>query len=87
MLSHRDLVYRCPSLRITGHEIRLGAANDIESAVEIARKMVREFGMSPLGPIYLVDSQTDTQSQNLLDKAEDAITNIVNSQLEERARS
>ena len=62
-----------------------GAANDIERAVEIARKMVREFGMSPLGPIYLVESRTDAQSQTLLDKAEDAITNIVNSQLE-RAR-
>ena len=62
-----------------------GAANDIERAVEIARKMVREFGMSPLGPIYLIESRTDAQSQTLLDKAEDAITNIVNSQLE-RAR-
>src|SRR5439155_8297613 len=62
-----------------------GAANDIERAVEIARKMVREFGMSPLGPIYLVDSRTDSQSQNLLDKAEDAMNNIINSQLE-RAR-
>ncbi|PYS63097.1 MAG: cell division protein FtsH [Acidobacteria bacterium] len=62
-----------------------GAANDIERAVEIARKMVREFGMSPLGPIYLADSRTDAQSQNLLDKAEDAITDIINSQLE-RAR-
>src|SRR6266571_7509169 len=62
-----------------------GAANDIERAVEIARKMVREFGMSPLGPIYLVDSRTDAQSQNLLDKAEDAMNDIINSQLE-RAR-
>ena len=62
-----------------------GAANDIERAVEIARKMVREFGMSPLGPIYLADSRTDAQSQNLLDKAEDAMNDIINSQLE-RAR-
>src|SRR5207253_4998629 len=62
-----------------------GAANDIERAVEIARKMVREFGMSPLGPIYLVDSRTDSQSQTLLDKAEDAMNDIINSQLE-RAR-
>src|SRR5438309_3278572 len=62
-----------------------GASNDIERAVEIARKMVGEFGMSPLGPIYVGDSQADFQSQSLLDKAEDAITNIVNSQLE-RAR-
>ena len=62
-----------------------GAANDIERAVEIARKMVREFGMSPLGPIYLTDSSNDLQSQNLLDRVEDATTDILNSQLE-RAR-
>src|SRR5215213_5868601 len=30
-----------------------GASNDIERAVEIARRMVAEFGMSPLGPIHL----------------------------------
>src|SRR5437016_10736724 len=36
-----------------------GASNDIERAVEIARKMVGEFGMSPLGPIYVGDSQGD----------------------------
>src|SRR5207247_3791079 len=58
-----------------------GASNDIERAVEIARSMVREFGMSPLGPIYLVDARTDAQSQNLLDKAEDAINDIINLQL------
>src|SRR6266536_1798151 len=28
-----------------------GAANDIEKATELARKMVCEFGMSSLGPI------------------------------------
>src|SRR5205814_8102106 len=44
-----------------------GASNDIERAVEIARKTVGEFGMSPLGPIYLGDSQSDFQSQSLLD--------------------
>ncbi|HSD46440.1 MAG TPA: AAA family ATPase, partial [Pyrinomonadaceae bacterium] len=33
-----------------------GASNDIERAVEIARKMVSEFGMSRLGPIHLGQS-------------------------------
>src|SRR3989441_7683844 len=32
-----------------------GASNDIQRAVEIARSMVSEFGMSPLGPIYVAD--------------------------------
>jgi cell division protease FtsH len=56
-----------------------GAANDIERAVEIATKMVREFGMSPLGPIYLNDKQTESAS--LLDRADQATTEIINAQL------
>jgi cell division protease FtsH len=58
-----------------------GASNDIERAVEIARKMVGEFGMSPLGPIYVSDSQTDNQSQSLLDRVDDATSKIINEQL------
>src|SRR5213079_3522475 len=58
-----------------------GASNDIERAVEIARKMVGEFGMSPLGPIYLGDSQSEFQSQSLLDRADDASNQIINAQL------
>jgi cell division protease FtsH len=34
-------------------ELTIGAANDIEKATLIARKMVAEFGMSRLGPIFL----------------------------------
>jgi len=60
-----------------------GAANDIERAVEIATKMVREFGMSPLGPIYLTDKQTE--SATLLDRADQATNEIINAQLD-RAR-
>ena len=56
-----------------------GASNDIQRAVEIARSMVSEFGMSPLGPIYLGD---DLQSQGLLDRVEEAVNAIVNTQLE-----
>jgi len=32
-------------------EITTGAANDLERASELARKLVKEYGMSPLGPI------------------------------------
>lgn len=58
-----------------------GASNDIERAVEIARRMVSEFGMSRLGPIHL--GQADQpHSQNLLDKIEDATNELIVSQLE-----
>ena len=57
-----------------------GASNDIERAVEIAGKMVREFGMSPLGPIYLGE-KADNQSPTLLDRADEATNEIINAQL------
>jgi cell division protease FtsH len=58
-----------------------GASNDIERAVEIARRMVSEFGMSRLGPIHL--GQPDQQrSQSLLDKIEEATNELINKQLE-----
>ncbi len=58
-----------------------GASNDIERAVEIARAMVSEFGMSRLGPIHL--GQPDQQrSQSLLDKVEECTNELINSQLE-----
>src|SRR5688500_6528951 len=58
-----------------------GASNDIQRAVEIARSMVSEFGMSPLGPIYLGDPRTEPISQNLLDRVEEAVNIIINAQL------
>ena len=58
-----------------------GAANDIERAVDIARRMVSEFGMSPLGPIHLGASGIP-HSQKLLDRIEEATNTIVNSQLQ-----
>lgn len=58
-----------------------GASNDIERAVEIARKMVSEFGMSPLGPIHLGRAE-DPHSQALLDRVEEATNTIINTQLE-----
>jgi cell division protease FtsH len=57
-----------------------GASNDIERAVEIARKMVSEFGMSPLGPIHLGKPE-DPHSQSLLDRVEHATSDIINAQM------
>ena len=58
-----------------------GASNDIERAVEIARRMVGEFGMSRLGPIHL--GQPDQpHSQTMLDKIEEATNELINAQLE-----
>lgn len=62
-----------------------GASNDIERAVEIARKMVSEFGMSRLGPIHLGNGD-QPHSQSLLDKIEEATNELINIQLE-RART
>lgn len=61
-----------------------GASNDIQRAVEIARSMVSEFGMSPLGPIYVNDPRGASSaplSQNLLDRVEEAVNDIINTQL------
>lgn len=58
-----------------------GASNDIERAVEIARRMVAEFGMSPLGPIHLGKPE-DPHSQALLDAIERSTGEIVNSQMQ-----
>src|SRR5215471_9342585 len=58
-----------------------GASNDIERAVEIARRMVSEFGMSRLGPIHL-GQQDQPHSQTLLDKIEEATNEIISHQLE-----
>jgi cell division protease FtsH len=57
-----------------------GASNDIERAVEIARRMVTEFGMSPLGPIHLGKPE-DPHSQALLDRVENAIGDIISKQM------
>ncbi|MEP6818745.1 MAG: ATP-dependent zinc metalloprotease FtsH [bacterium] len=59
-----------------------GASNDIQRAVEIARSMVSEFGMSPLGPIYLGDPRNEPVSQTLLDRVEEAVNKIISTQLD-----
>ena len=58
-----------------------GASNDIERAVEIARRMVSEFGMSRLGPIHL-GQENQQRSQSLLDKVEECTNELINEQLE-----
>lgn len=58
-----------------------GASNDIERAVDIARRMVTEFGMSALGPIHLGKPE-DPCSQTLLDRVEHATNAIINEQLQ-----
>ncbi len=63
------------------HTMTAGASNDIERAVEIARKMVAEFGMSPLGPIHLGNGE-NPHSQTLLDRIEEATNAIINLQLD-----
>jgi cell division protease FtsH len=62
-----------------------GASNDIERAVEIARRMVSEFGMSPLGPIHL-GKPDDPRSQALLDRVEAETNVIITAQLERACR-
>lgn len=57
-----------------------GASNDIERAVEIARSMVAEFGMSPLGPIHLGNSD-EVHSQSLLDRIDLYTIEIITKQL------
>jgi cell division protease FtsH len=42
-------------------DITTGAAQDIKMATNIARRMVREFGMSPLGNILIEDENTSPQ--------------------------
>ena len=58
-----------------------GASNDIERAVEIARKMVAEYGMSQLGPIHLGKAE-DPHSQTLLDRIEQSTNEIINAQMQ-----
>lgn len=58
-----------------------GASNDIERAVDISRRMVSEFGMSPLGPIHLGKPE-DPHSQALLDRVEEATNNIIKTQMD-----
>jgi len=69
-------------------DITTGAAQDIKMATNIARRMVREFGMSPLGNVLLDDdsigpqlaTQADAEVRELLSQAYDTAKNILAAQ-------
>ncbi len=75
-------------------EMTSGAAKDIEHATKIARKMVVEFGMSGLGPLYFgrqMDTtewggtymEPDEVSPQTKAKVDDEIKNLVNASYQE----
>ena len=57
-----------------------GAADDIERAVSLARRMVGEMGMSALGPVHAGDDPTQ-RSPATLDRIERAASRLVRRQL------
>lgn len=69
-------------------EFTAGAASDIDRATQIARRMVVDFGMSKLGPVYLGPQVEETEygrswwqpseiSQNMQSKVDEEIGRIV----------
>ena len=73
---------------ITFNEVTTGAANDFDQATTIAKAMVIEYGMSPLGPINFGPSfdvtdigktyyQESKLSQNMLSKIDEEIKKII----------
>src|SRR5262249_21240774 len=57
-----------------------GAADDIERAASLARRMVAELGMSELGPVCVKGSGA-TVSQALLDRVEEATRRLLDAEL------
>jgi len=74
---------RAAEIEILG-TMTAGAADDIERATHLARKMVAELGMSELGPICLKDPALP-HSQALLDRFEETTRRLLDEQLS-RAR-
>ena len=72
-------------------DITTGAAQDIKMATNIARRMVREFGMSPLGNILIDDdgvgpqlaTQADTEVSYLVEQAYQTAKEILEQQREQ----
>ena len=68
-------------------DITTGAVGDIKHATDIARKMVTEWGMSELGPVYYGSNQevflgrdyqsTHTYSETVATKIDDAVAALV----------
>jgi cell division protease FtsH len=69
-------------------DISTGASNDIQRASSIARKMVTEWGMSPIGTIYLVNDHevflgsdfgtSHSYSENMAGKVDGEVSVILN---------
>ncbi len=49
-------------------ELTAGASSDIARATKIARKMVEEWGMSPLGPMFLAPQYEDSDYARIYDQ-------------------
>ena len=70
-----------------------GASNDIERATELARKMVCELGMSPLGPVHFrrpssawdADARAAGFSEEAARRVDDEISALVMRRLRDRA--
>jgi len=75
---------RAAEMEILG-TMTAGAADDIERAAGLARKMVAELGMSELGPICVKEAH-GTASQALLDRVEETSRRMLEEQLA-RARA
>jgi cell division protease FtsH len=74
---------RAAELEILG-TMTAGAADDIERATALSRRMVAEFGMSELGPICLSDRKV-SHSEALLAQVEETTRRLLDAQLD-RAR-
>ena len=70
---------RAAEMEILG-TMTAGAADDIERAASLARKMVAELGMSDLGPICLKDPHAP-HSQALLDRVEETTRRLLDAEL------
>jgi cell division protease FtsH len=75
---------RAAEMEILG-TMTAGAADDIERAAGLARRMVAELGMSDLGPVCVKDGGGPV-SQALLDRVEETSRRLLEAQLE-RARA
>ncbi len=73
---------------ITFNEITTGASNDLQISSEIARNLVKEYGMSPLGPItygkkqklvFLKTEYSEEQnySEKMAERIDEEVQNIV----------
>jgi cell division protease FtsH len=74
------------------NELSVGAAGDIEQATYLAKKMVTDFGMSPLGPVNLVHANEGMwegvmpnkaygYSEEMAKKIDNEVSRIINTEL------